>query len=132
MMMEENWDTDLDDTVPDDHYYRPTWWYGSSGSGGGGAKPVVAESTAPDTSFSDIANSITGRFESASETIVGGIDGFAGAKKGGIDLSAVDTFTKNAFESALEGAASGGGGGGGCACACAGCACACACAGGGR
>jgi len=135
LMIDEDWSRSLDEAVPAGHYYRPIWWYGASGSGGSSAapRPVVVETAAPDTSFSDVANSITGRFETASSTVISGIDGFAANERGGIDLSAVDTFTKEAFKTAMESSGSGGGCvGGGCACACAGCACACACAGGGR
>jgi hypothetical protein len=141
MMLDDDWGSGMNDLGGGGYYYHPWWWYGHSrhsyagssggglfggGGGGGGGAPDV---TAPDTSFGDVANSLTGRLETLSNDLSGSLDSIAEGTGSGLDLSSFDTFTSEALESMASGSGGGGGGGG---CACAGCACACACAGGGR
>ncbi len=133
LMLDSGWGGRLEELDPD-YTYRPVWWsYGhhtpARGSGGLAIpKGPAGDSTMPTTTFSDVANSVTGRFETMSNTMVGKLDSLGLDKSGGLDLSGFDSFTKTMLSEMASG--SGGGFSGGCACA--GCACACACAGGGR
>ncbi len=141
LMLDDDWGSGMRGPGGRRYHYQPWWWYGHShrtytgqsgggllGGGGGGVPDV----TAPDTSFSDVANSLTGRLEGLSNSLTGSLDSVAESAGKGLDLSGFDKFTTDALESMAKGGGSGGGGGGFGGCACAGCACACACAGGGR
>lgn len=136
LMLDGEWSTRIDRLDPG-YTYHPHWWghhhYHSSGGGGAMPKPAGDVSSTPTTTFSDFANSVSGRFETVSNQIVGKLDSLGVKDSGALDLSGFDSFTKEVFSEMGKGGGGGGGyGGGGCACACAGCACACACAGGGR
>lgn len=135
LMLDEGWDRRMRDTERD-RPFVPHWW-GPRYIGvphtrtAGPAVPSAPSGPgrSPGTpSFGDVASSMVGRFENMSSSLVGKLDA-ATTSRGGINLTAFDTFTTEFLESLAK---SGGGRGGGGGCACAGCACACACAGGGR
>ena len=125
LVMDEGWEGRARG-VPAVRSFRPAWWYG----------PAPAAQAAPGpqiTTLADVARGLTGRLENASKAAIGSLDGLGAASGKGVDLSGVDTFTKDMLSALFSSrAGSGGARSGGCACACAGCACACACAGGGR
>ncbi len=144
LMLGGGWDEDMRDLEEEDgHRYAP-WWY-EGGRPGVYSLPVAGSEPSgnvfSDTSFADVANSVTGRLETLSRSLAGAPDS-AISSRGTVDLSAIDRFTDDALSVlAVQGGDNSGGGDGGgftgggfssCACACAGCACACACAGGGR
>ena len=115
------------------YYYRPIWMRGPvmTGGGGGGIPDVSAPGAAP--SFGDVAGSYAGWAENTmsqmADVVAPGALSLPKIDGGVLNLSGVDSVTKDVFQ-AIASSSGGGGGGGGCACA--GCACACACAGGGR
>lgn len=112
------------------HHYSPWWWHGHSHGVYAEAVPSTVPTeglSLPDTSFGDVANSVSGRLEGICSQTASSLDSLA-SSGGTLDLSSVDHFTSDVLREMNKG----GGGGGGGSCACAGCACACACAGGGR
>lgn len=140
LMLDKNWEDDLDELGGGRYDYHPWWWYGGSRnsysrpmpsmpSGSGG----TPKTSAPETSFADVVNSFAGKMESLCTKAAESLDGLGTTDKGIIDFSKFDSSIDKLADSFASGSSGGGSSsGGGCACACAGCACACACAGGGR
>jgi hypothetical protein len=134
LMLDDDWGTSMLGLADTGYRYHPWWWHGephgSYSSLVGDRVAGAGDVTSPEVSFTDVANSITGRLEAFSNDLTRSLDSVAGGEAT-VDLSSFDKFTSEALEAMSSGSGGGGGGFGG-GCACAGCACACACAGGGR